>query len=605
MLRLVVFAPNGVERAAVTSGELVVGHGPDCGLRLGFPGVGERHAVFRLQEGRLEVEGVDVRHPVLVNDRRVREAVLQPLDQVRLGSITLLVEEATGAEEAGLDVPPPDDAPPSPSGSVEVDPSRFLEHLAHVSDWVVADSESHTTLESLVNALLLDLGGGVLYLFQGDLTDPVIKFVVATHAPWLASGEEVLDQLRERHAGDEGRRREPVRVEGSLGGRPAQLLMISLRALERPYALVAALPSVRSAEEIPAVGFKTLGELLILGLVHHVGRYEPILPGRRGRQELVLDSGVILGESAVSRRLLEQLRAAARSSVQVLLVGEPGTGKSSLARSLHLSGGRPEGPFVVADCAGAEDFQVEADLFGAEVQGKDGPIRREGKLALADGGTLFIDNIQLLPVRAQERLARFLKLGEVESGPSRGVRRLDLRLVAASPEPLEPMVARNAFRADLAYLLSRCLIEVPALRQRREELPLVIQAYLNRFCHEVGTRIQGITVKAMSALTIYPYLGNFPELEGIVRQLVSLCPPGRPVDTNLLPERVRLASLQAVPHVDGGSDLDLERLVEACERQAIREALRRCDGNKTQAARLLGISRNGLQLKIRRYGIQD
>ncbi len=164
-----------------------------------------------------------------------------------------------------------------------------------------------------------------------------------------------------------------------------------------------------------------------------------------------------------------------------------------------------------------------------------------------------------------------------------------MRILAASRGPLEPHVAADRFRVDLAYRLSHFAIDVPPLRERREDLPLLIQAYVNRFCHETGKRMQGITVKAMSALVAYDYPGNLDELENIARQLVYLFPSGQPVDVTLLPEQVRLAALEGSGRVDAAvSDLELERLVAATERSAIREALRRVGGQQVAGGAAAG-----------------
>ena len=178
-----------------------------------------------------------------------------------------------------------------------------------------------------------------------------------------------------------------------------------------------------------------------------------------------------------------------------------------------------------------------------------------------------------------------------------------MRVIAASRGPLEPLARRDQFRVDLAYRLSQLAIDVPPLRERKEDLPLLIQTFVNRFCHETGKRMAGITVKAMSALLAYDYPGNLGELEAIVRQLVHVCPSGRPIDLEMLPEKVRLATVRQGARVDAASDLDLDRLVAGTEEAAIREALKRTAGNKSQAARLLGLSRNGLAMKMERYGI--
>ena len=364
------------------------------------------------------------------------------------------------------------------------------------------------------------------------------------------------------------------------------------------------MPYFRPGKWSVAPAFQALSDLLIQGLVHHVGRYEPILPGTGLRRDVVLAPGLVVGESRVMHQVMETVRSIADPEVHVLFRGEPGSGRELLARTLHLSSPRREGPFVVVNCSGAEQRQVEADLFGAQVPGREGPLRRESKIMLADGGSLFLEDPENLSLELQARLVRFLRTSEVEESATSLVRRADVRILVSSLEPLEKSVAEDRFRVDLAYLLSQFVIDVPPLRERREDLPLLIQGYINRFCHETGKRVAGITVKAMSALAAYDFPGNLRELENLTRQMVYLCPSGQPVDVDLLPTEVRLSSLGAMPRIDERSDLQLERLVATCEKVAIREALRRTQNNKSEASRLLGLSRNGLAMKMRRYAIR-
>jgi len=597
MLRLVAYAPDGVRRFPVSRNELIIGSRPECDIYLPYTGVAQKHAVLRFDGTELRIEDLGSRKGTLVSGRKVREALLEVLDEIRVGGVTLLVEDVVPTPEKPA-APEPDAIP---QGS-RITPGRMVEHLARISEWVLGDAESRTTSEALVSDVLVDFGGGVLFLLQGEVERAGLKLVVSSDSGWLASGEGLMDQLlTHRNAGNS--LQHGGSFQGELAGMPAWVCYHSFVALDRTYSLLAAFPNFTQDDWSPVTSFRTLGHLLVLGLVHHVGWYEPILPGRPGQQDLTLDPALVVGESQAMKQVIEQLRAAVDPAVHVLLLGEPGVGKELLARSLHLSGPRRHGPFITASCSGVRPQQIEADMFGAEVPGKTGPVKREGKLLLANGGTVFLDDVEHLPMEVQGRLVRFLRTGQVEPSGSTEAHPVDVRVVAGSRVPLESVAARDLFRVDLAYMLSQFTVEVPPLRDRREDLPLLIQSYINRFCHETGKRMQGITVKAMSALLNYDYPGNLAELENIARQLVYMSPAGKPVDVNLLPDRVRSGTITTA-RVDTSSDLDLERLVGGCEQSAIREALRRTHGNKSQAARMLGLSRNGLAIKMERYGLK-
>ena len=603
MHRLVAYAHNGVQRWNVDRDELVIGSDEDCDVHLPFAGVGHRHARLMFGDGEVTIEDLGSRRGLLVNGERVRESRLEVLDEIRLGSIALLLEDV--AKEA-----PPAEAPINSDPAVSVmTPESMLEHLAKVSRWVLSDATSSMTLESLITDLLADFGGGVLFLFQGEADRQGIKFVVATQARWLGHGQEVLSQieakadlgLESQSDGFSGSGESSA--VGSLDGHDAWIAHRSLAALGRPYLFAIALPNFSHEIWSPMPAFRTLADQLILGLVHHVGQYEPILFGRAQQREVTVAPGLILGESTAMKRVLEELRGAVDLAEPVLLRGEVGVAKELLARSQHLSGERAEKPFIVASCGGTSEQRIEADLFGAEIAGRSETMVREGKLLLANGGTLYLPDVDQLPMRLQHRLMRFLRDGEVEPVDSTESRRVDIRLITSSNKPLEVYVARDHFRLDLAYRLSQYVIDVPALRDRREDLPLLIQVAVNRCCHQTGKRIQGITVKAMESLAKHDYPGNLPELESIVRRLVYLCPSGRPIDDAMLPEEVRLSKITGL-RPDVSTELNLEKLVADTERAAIREALRRSESNKSAASRELGLSRNGLNMKMKRLGLE-
>jgi DNA-binding NtrC family response regulator len=600
MYRLVAYAPNGVRRYNLDRGEMILGSDQGCDIVLPFAGVGHSHARVKIAGDLVTIEDLGSRRGILVNGDKVKSASLQPLDEIRLGSIALLLEDLQPEVQRMPEVRREPEAR-EPTISAE----KMLQHLARVSRWVLADSSSSTALESLVLEILEDFAGGVLILFQGEPDKLGIKFVIATDALWLGRGDEILQQVLAAIRENGGAAAEEIAATcGRLDGKPAWLTYRSLQALERQYLFVGAFPAYRPSEAwSPLAGLRTLADQLILGLVHHVGQYEPIIFSRREQQrDLTLEPGLVVGESKAIKRTLEELRAAVDLEEPVLLRGEPGVAKELLARSLHLSGSRSAQPFLIASCLGASVGQIEADLFGAEVPGRHEPVEREGKLLLASGGTLYIEHVDLLPLRLQDRLVRFLRSGEVEPVDSLRSRKVDVRLIASSQAPLEHGAARDLFRIDLAYRLSQFVVEVPPLRERREDLPLLIQAAINRCCHQTGKRVQGITVKAMEALTTHDYPGNLAELESIVRRLVYLCPKGRPIDDSHLPDEIRLSKVKG-PRPQAESELHLDRLIEACERAAIREALQRADGNKSEAARLLGLSRNGLAMKMTRLSL--
>lgn len=599
MFRLVAYAHNGVQRFNLDRDRIVIGSDSDCDLHLPFSGVGHRHALVASDGQGVRIEDLGSRKGLLVNGERVKTAHLQVLDEIRLGSIALVLEDVQPEMVNRPSLPRVEEA-----RVVSMVPECFLEHLARISQWVLSDSSSQSTLESLIIELLDDFGGGVLFLFQGEAETLGIKFVMATDAHWLGRGDEVLQQIF-AVSGDAMPLPAPRCEElvGELAGEKAWIAYRSLPALDRRYLFVVAMPRFTPEAWSPLAGLRTLADQLILGLVHHVGQYEPLIFGRKpAPRDLTLAPGLIAGESKAMRRVLDELRAAVDFDLPVLLRGEPGISKELLARSLQLSSRRSAGPFITATCFGAAHQQIEIDIFGAEVAGKRGPVEREGKLLLADGGALLLEEVDQLPLRLQDRLMRFLRSAEVEPVESLSSRRVNVRLIATSRLPLEQAVARDLFRPDLAYRLSQFVVEVPALRERREDLPLLIQAEINRACHSTGKRIQGITVKAMELLARHDYPGNLDELESVVRRLVYLCPSGRPIDDSLLPEDIRLAQVR-VARPDAASELNLERLIEACERGAIVEALRRADGNKSEAARLLGLSRNGLAQKSLRLGL--
>jgi PAS domain S-box-containing protein len=292
--------------------------------------------------------------------------------------------------------------------------------------------------------------------------------------------------------------------------------------------------------------------------------------------------------------IFEMVPLVADSGSSVLLCGESGTGKELLARAIHDSGPRSEGPFVPVNCAAIPDTLLESELFGHRKGAfTDARANKPGRFALARGGSIFLDEIGDLSAAIQAKLLRvlqdgsFLPLGAVEE------ERTDARVIAATNRPVDRMVEEGEFRADLYYRINVVRIDIPPLRERMEDVPLLVEHFVSRFNAELDRDIEGVTDAALSALMAYDYPGNVRELENIVERAFVLCREGT-IDLRHLPREI-VGGGRAPAGADG-----LERL----EASYLLNALRRNGWNRAQTARELGIHKTTLYRKMKRYGIR-
>jgi transcriptional regulator with PAS, ATPase and Fis domain len=288
--------------------------------------------------------------------------------------------------------------------------------------------------------------------------------------------------------------------------------------------------------------------------------------------------------------------------VPVLLRGETGVGKEHLARLVHASSARRAGPFVAVNCAAIPAELMEAEMFGIAKGVATGVVERPGKFQLANGGTLFLDEIGDMPLALQAKLLRALQGGEIQPVGGAPVR-VDARLITATNSDLDERIEQGQFRGDLYYRVAGFVLRVPPLRERREDIPSLVQAMLGAFGRETGKSIPGITAEVRRALCGYAWPGNVRELENEVRRLVYLCRDGQTVDARMLSERIVVSAEGETDTAP--SSLRLEANVDHLERRLIRVALVRTGGKRSAAARLLGVSRNGLAMKMERLGLGD
>lgn len=310
-----------------------------------------------------------------------------------------------------------------------------------------------------------------------------------------------------------------------------------------------------------------------------------------------LDREQIIGESRGMQLLLQRVEKVAASQASVMISGESGTGKEVIAKALHRGSERCDGPFIAVNCAAIPKDLIESELFGHLKGSFTGAIKdRKGKFSLADGGTLFLDEIGDLPIDLQPKLLRALQEQSFE--PVGGTtERVDVRVVAATNRDLEESMLNGEFREDLYYRLAVVPMELPPLRERKEDIPLLLDFFLCKQQAGVGVRFSSEVVEHLRS---YSWPGNVRELENVVEQMLILR-QGDVLELSDLPQRIGRSAVRSggvLNLPDGGYSL------EALEQEAVEEALRRCDGNKTKAAAFLRIPRHTLLYRLEKYSIK-
>ena len=539
---------GGVVRAyPLAVGENWIGSMSGNAIVLPVRGVSRRHAFVALGDDGLVLEDMGSKNGTLANGVRIQRTRLRAGDEVRVGPVTLRVE-AVEPEDAALAI------------SLDGGPVGTVGLSAHDTTGVSTDQVQRPGLdavESLLRHLLARPGGdlqGALGLLlretgaQGGCLftrqrGEIVSLAKSGIVPDLAG----LTLLRE--------------------GAPLELGTNFSRVVARDGE-----PRVRCA--VAGTGDDTLGHcragevraeaeadrklriaLLVLQMARREGPASAPTPGRPPAR-LVVPEGYVAGDSPAMRALFAQMHPLFAGDLPVLLLGETGVGKEGLAHILHLSSTRRRGAFVAINCAAIPADLLEAEMFGIGKGSATGVVQRKGKFQLAEGGTLFLDEIGDMPLPLQAKLLRAL--------------------------------------------------------QEREIQPVGGVPFLERFSAEAAKAVRGVTVKALRALVEFPWPGNIRELEHEVRRLVYLCPEGQAIDSTMLSPHVAACAPMADASDDappGPSDpgasgsLDLEAGVAHLERRLIERALLQAGGNRTQAAKLLGISRNGLAIKMERLGL--
>ncbi len=308
--------------------------------------------------------------------------------------------------------------------------------------------------------------------------------------------------------------------------------------------------------------------------------------------------GDIVTRSAAMRRLLEVLPQIADSESTILLQGETGTGKELFTRAIHQQSPRRSGPFVAVSCGALPDSLLESELFGYRKGAFTGASQdKAGRFALARGGTLFLDEIGEVSPALQVRLLRVLQEREYEPLGATRTEKADVRVVAATNRDLGSLVERGLFRQDLYYRIKVMKLELPPLRQRREDVPLLVEHFITVYNAVQNKQVSGVSPDVLGVLTAHDYPGNVRELQNVIEHAFMLVREGQIELQHLPPELVPVR-----PRVEVGRRM--AETVNVLEAQAIREALSRAAGNRNAAARELGMHKSTFFRKARRLGVE-
>ncbi len=325
----------------------------------------------------------------------------------------------------------------------------------------------------------------------------------------------------------------------------------------------------------------------------------------RLRQEVLREYsfGNIIGKSPRMLQIFELIKKIADYKTSVLLIGESGTGKELVARCLHYNSARSKGAFVAVNCGAIPETLLESELFGHEKGAfTDAKKEKRGSFEIAHEGTLFLDEVGELSPSAQVKLLRALQEGEIKRLGSERSLKVDVRIIAATIKDLSKEVTGGQFREDLFYRLNVLQINLPPLRERKEDIPILVEHFIQKYNERHKLNIEGIGEEALAFLLDYSWPGNVRELENIIERAMILS-QGRKIMAENLPAEIKSSEKNRIKKLIE-EEISIKKATRLLEEELIRKALQMTSGNRTQAAKILEISHPALLSKIKEYGIE-
>ncbi len=574
---IVVNGPQAGTRYRLDSSELVIGRAPGSNIVLSETEVSWRHCQVRQQGGRFLVIDLKTSSGTYVNGMRSAERWLEDRDQIGIGRTILMFRSGEpGTEE--IAAAPADTKPVLLAACSLVFLFRAL--AATMSE------AQNQLLQGQILRLVSDLipvSEGIL-LLGGSCSEILDRYAKQRTPDARADFEPVLVRICEDGALEDAEAfvvGVPLYLSGVLGG--ALVVRVQDQELQR---LTAHLETLTAIASLASIGFEANKEVETL-------KAENALL----QEQIAINTGIVGGSPSI-RRLLERVERIAPRDSTVLITGESGTGKELIARALHQQSTRRDRAFIAVNCAAFNENLFESELFGHERGAFSGAIsQKRGRFEMAQGGTIFFDEIGELPLTLQAKLLRVLQFRVFERVGGTQSYDLDVRVIAATNRDLGEDVREGKFREDLFFRLNVINVDSPPLRERKEDIPLLAQYFLQRSAERCKRHVQGITPEAEEIIVQYGWPGNVRELENAMERAVVLG-----LTDWVLPEDLPEALLETAPR-DSSARYHLS--VRETKREAILDAYVQGSGDYKQAAKLLGLHPNYLLRLVRNLGLRD
>lgn len=604
---------------AMSDGPVLIGRQTGANLRIRNAAVSRRHAIIEKDGDKYVINDLDSRNGTFVNDMPVKRCELNHGDRVQIGESQFFfliddTEDKSQTSEIRFD-----EAPLLGSPAVRMTYSdavfvmaRDLSALLKISTTINAIRELDKLQQALLDLLfeVVPARRGAILLTSNYQTDSGDEFSsVIVHDRLAGTSVNVSRTIVRRVLSDgaailinESDGNADLKTESLIAAQSRSVLCVPLLMHERKLGVIyldSDEPQARFDEN--HLQMVTAVAAIAAVAIHNARNFEDL---ENENARLLVDADIehnMVGESPLLQRVYQLISKVAPTDSTVLIFGESGTGKELAARAIHRNSKRADKPFIAVNCAALAESLLESELFGHEKGAFTGALlQKKGRLEIADGGTIFLDEIGDLSPALQTKLLRVLQEREFERVGGNRTVKIDVRLLAATNRDLEDAIKKAAFRQDLYFRLNVVKLTMPPLRERREDIPLLANYFAHKYAEKCNRKVIGIASEARKRLMTYDWPGNVRELENAIERAVVLGTTEQ-ILADDLPESV----VEADPTVSAEAPSTYHEQVVLTKKQMITDAMKQAKGSYTAAAKLLNLHPNYLHRLIRNLNLKD